>query len=122
IMGYFYSFGTISFTVDGQIILKWRIDKYGDLPADLLEKIQFVLCLLLDPLILSGFLSAFVSSLFLIVAMIRFDISFVYSVMSFAFVLVFILSVFLFGEPITTQKVIGLSLIVLGIIVTNQSM
>ena len=41
--------------------------------------------------------------------------------MSFAFVLVFIISVFLFGEPITTNKVIGLALIVLGIIVTNQS-
>ncbi len=121
-MGYFYIFGTISFTVYGQIILKWRIDKYGDLPADLMDKFQFILRLLLDPLILSGFLSAFVASLFWMAAMTKFDISFAYPFMSFAFVLVFILSVFLFGEPITTQKVIGLSLIVLGILVTNQSM
>lgn len=120
-MGYFYIFGTIAFTVYGQIMLKWRIDKYGDLPADLFDKLQFILRLLLDPLILSGFLSAFVASLFWMAAMTKFDISFAYPFMSFAFVLVFIISVFLFGEPITTNKVIGLALIVLGIIVTNQS-
>src|SRR5690625_3723035 len=120
-MGYFYIFGTIAFTVYGQIMLKWRIDKYGDLPADLFDKLQFVLRLLLDPLILSGFLSAFVAFLFWMASMTKFDISFAYPFMSFAFVLVFIISVFLFGEPITTNKVIGLALIVLGIIVTNQS-
>src|SRR5690625_2028974 len=120
-MGYFDIFGTIAFTVYGQIMLKWRIDKYGDLPADLFDKLQFVFRLLLAPLILSGFLSAFVASLFWMAAMTKFDISFAYPFMSFAFVLVFIISVFLFGEPITTNKVIGLALIVLGIIVTNQS-
>src|SRR5688500_17873659 len=120
-MGYFYIFGTIAVTVYGQIMLKWRIDKYGDLPADLFDKLQFVLRLLLDPLILSGFLSSFVASLFWMAAMTKFDISFAYPFMSFAFVLVFIISVFLFGEPITTNKVIGLAVIGLGIMVTNQS-
>src|SRR5699024_7054193 len=86
-------FGTIAFTVYGQIMLKWRIDKYGDLPADLFDKLQFVLRLLLDPLILSGFLSAFVASLFWMAAMTKFDISFAYPFMSFAFVLVFMLLV-----------------------------
>lgn len=121
-MGYFYIFGTIVFTVYGQIMLKWRIDKFGDLPPELYDKMIFVFRLLLDPLILSGFMSAFVASLFWMAAMTKFDISFAYPFMSFAFVLVFILSVFLFGEPITVQKIIGLGLIVLGIIVTNQSM
>src|SRR5690625_567468 len=102
-------------------MLKLSTYKYGDLPADLFDKLQFVLRLLLDPLILSGFLSAFVASLFWMAAMTKFDISFAYPFMSFAFVLVFIISVFLFVEPITTNKVIGLAIIVLGIIVTNQS-
>src|SRR5690625_6602921 len=100
-------------------MIKLHIDKYVYFPADLFDKLQFVLRLLLDPLILSGFLSAFVASLFWMAAMTKFDISFAYPLMSFAFVLVFIISVFLFGEPITTNKVIGLALIVLGIIVTK---
>src|SRR5699024_11979143 len=101
-MGYFYIFGTIAFTVYGQIMLKWRIDKYGDLPADLFDKLQFILRLLLDPLILSRFLSAFVASLFWLAAMTIFDIIFAYLFMRFAFVLVFIIFVFLFVLPITS--------------------
>lgn len=120
-MGYVYIFGTILFTVYGQIMLKWRIDKYGSLPTDLFDKILFVFRLLLDPLILSGFLSAFVASLFWMAAMTKFDISFAYPFMSLSFVLVFGLSILLFGEPVTSQKIIGLGLIVLGIIVTSQS-
>lgn len=120
-MGYFYIFGTIIFTVYGQLMMKWRIDKYGSLPADLHDKLLFILRLLLDPLILSGFLSAFVASLFWMAAMTKFDISFAYPFMSFSFGLVFLLSIFLFGEPVTIQKVVGLGLIVAGIIVTSQS-
>lgn len=120
-MGFAYIFATIIFTVYGQIILKWKIDKYGNLPDDLMEKAAFILRLLLDPVILSGFLSAFVASLFWMAAMTKFNISFAYPFMSLSFVLVFVLSVLLFGEPVTSQKVIGLSLIVLGIIVTSQS-
>ncbi|SEB16442.1 EamA-like transporter family protein [Thalassobacillus cyri] len=120
-MGYFYIFATILFTVYGQLILKWRIEKFGSLPLELKDKIVFLFQLLLDPLILSGFLSAFVASIFWMAAMTKFNISYAYPFMSLSFVLVFLLSVFLFGEPVTPQKVIGLSLIVLGIIVTSQS-
>ncbi|WP_404454668.1 EamA family transporter [Virgibacillus necropolis] len=102
--------------------MKWKIDKYGSLPEDWMDKMAFIFRLLLDPLILSGFLSAFVASLFWMAAMTKFNISFAYPFMSLSFVLVFLLSVFLFGEPVTSQKVIGLSLIVLGIIVTSQSL
>lgn len=121
-MGYLYIFGTIFFTVYGQLILKWRIDRVGSLPDAWAEKLIFLIKLLLDPLILSGFLSAFVASLFWMAAMTKFNISYAYPFMSLSFVLVFILSIFLFQEPVTTQKVLGLALIVLGIIVTSQSL
>ncbi|MFD2623981.1 EamA family transporter [Salibacterium salarium] len=120
-MGYLYIFGTIFFTVYGQMMLKWRISKFGSLPADLSEKIVFLLKLLLDPLILSGFLSAFVASLFWMAAMTKFDISYAYPFMSLSFMLVFFLSILIFNEPITSYKVIGLILIVAGILVTSQS-
>lgn len=42
--------------------------------------------------------------------------------MSSAFVLVLLLSVVLFQETVTWQKIIGLMLIVVGIIVTSRSM
>lgn len=121
-MGYLYILGTICFTVYGQMMLKWRIEKYDNLPPELFDKIIFLFRLLLDPLILSGFLSAFVASMFWMAAMTKFDISFAYPFMSLSFVLVFLLSVFLFSEPVTIQKVVGLGLIVSGIVVTSQSL
>lgn len=121
-MGYFYIFGTIFFTVYGQIVLKWKIDKAGNLPEVWAEKVLFLFQLLLNPWILSGFLSAFVASLFWMAAMTKFNISYAYPFMSLSFVLVFLLSVFLFGDPITVKKVLGLSLIIAGIIVTSQSL
>ena len=53
--------------------------------------------------------------------MTKFDISYAYPFMSSAFVLVFLLSVVLFEEVVTWQKVAGLLLIVAGIIVTSRS-
>lgn len=120
-MGYVYILGTIVFTVYGQIMLKWRIDQYDNLPPDLFDKMLFLFKLLLDPLILSGLASAFIASLFWMAAMTKFDISYAYPFMSLSFALVFVLSIFLFGEPVTSQKIIGLVLIAAGIIVTSQS-
>lgn len=121
-MGYFYIFGTIFFTVYGQIVLKWRINGVGSLPEGLNEKIFFLIKLLFDPWIFSGFFAAFIASFFWMAAMTKFDISYAYPFMSSAFVLVFMMSVILFGESVTWQKSIGLILIVTGIIVTSRSM
>ena len=122
-MGYFYIFGTIFFTVYGQIVLKWRINGIGQsLPDAVGDKILFLFKILFDPWVFSGFAAAFVASFFWMAAMTKFDISYAYPFMSSAFVLVFLLSVILFHEPVTWQKVVGLVLIVAGIIVTSRSM
>lgn len=120
-MAYFYIFGTVFFTVYGQLIIKGRIGRYGELPGPLTEKASYMMAVLLDPWILSGFLSAFVASIFWIAAMTKFDISYAYPFMSSAFVLVFLLSIFLFNEPVTWQKTTGLILIVTGIVITSRS-
>ena len=121
-MGYFYIFGTIFFTVYGQLILKWRMSALGgSLPNDLLDKIFFLFKLVFDPFIFSGFASAFIASFFWMAAMTKFELSYAYPFMSGAFVLVFVLSVLFFHEVVTWQKILGLALIVAGIIVTSRS-
>ncbi len=120
-MGYLYIFATIAFTVYGQIILKWRINGVGALPDGIWEKIIFLFKLLFDPWIFSGFLAAFIASFFWMATMTKFDISFAYPFMSGAFVLVFLFSIFLFHEPVTWQKIVGLLLIVSGILLTSRS-
>jgi len=120
-LGYFYIFATIFFTVYGQIVLKWRISNFGSLPDGMGEKILFLFKVLLDPWVFSGFFAAFIASFFWMAAMTKFDISYAYPFMSSAFVLVFLISVFLFQETVTWQKIVGLALIVAGIIVTSRS-
>ncbi|MCK9467339.1 MAG: EamA family transporter [Candidatus Absconditabacterales bacterium] len=120
-INYLYIFGTIFFTVYGQLVLKWRIIKYGVMPEVLIEKIFFLLKLFFDPFILSGFISAFLASLCWMAAMTKFNLSYAYPFMSLSFVLVFIFSVFLFKEPTNLIKLAGLFFIVLGVILSGVS-
>ncbi|WP_428159011.1 EamA family transporter [Desulfobacter sp.] len=113
--------GTIVFTVYGQLILKWRIVDYGALPVPFMDKVNFLIKLVIDPFILSGFLSAFIASLFWMAAMTKFDLSFAYPFMSASFVFIFVLSMLLFNEPFSIHKVLGLFFIVLGIIITSRA-
>ncbi|MCX7086990.1 MAG: EamA family transporter [Methylococcales bacterium] len=120
-IGYFYIFGTILFTVYGQLILKWRITHYGQLPAEAWDKFYFLAKLILDPFLLSGFASTLIAAVFWIAAMTKFDISYAYPFMSLAFVLVLLLSACFFKEPVTLNKMLGMAFIVTGIIITSQS-
>lgn len=116
-MGYLYIFSTIIFTVYGQLVLKWKINDYGSLPDAFLDKITFLMQLFLNPWILSGFAAAFLAALSWMAAMTKFEISYAYPFMSLSFVLVFIFSVFFFGDSFSIHKVAGIACIVLGIII-----
>lgn len=120
-MGYIYILFTILFTVYGQLAMKWRITKFGSLPDPLIDKLFFLFRLVFDPVIFSSLLSAFVASLFWMAAMTKFNISYAYPFMSFSYVLVFIFSVYIFKEPITIYKLVGLLFIVIGIIISSRS-
>ena len=117
-MNYIYIFATIFFTIYGQIILKWRLNQLGELPENIIGKITFLGTALLDIYIISGFLSAFVASLFWMAAMTKFEITVAYPFMSLSPALVFLIGVFFLGESFTWGKVLGLMLIIIGTVVT----
>jgi len=119
-MGYFYVFGTILFTVYGQLIIKWQMAKAGSLPHAFSEKVIFLLQMFLNPWILSAFLSAFVASLYWMAAMTKFELSHAYPFISLSFVFVLVLSGFFFHESITLPKLLGVMLIMAGIVVGAQ--
>ena len=119
-MRYIYIFGTIFFTVYGQIILKWRINKIGFSLENggLVDKVLTMLKFVFDPFIFSGFLSAFIASMFWMVAMTKFEITHAYPFMSLSPAIVFLLGIFFLNETFTIGKVIGLTIIIIGTIVT----
>ena len=119
-MRYLYIFGTIFFTVYGQLIIKWQMAKVGSLPDAFSEKIIFLLQMFLNLWILSAFLSAFIASLCWMAAMTKFELSHAYPFMSLSFIFVLVLSGFFFHESITLPKLLGVLLIMAGIIVGAQ--
>lgn len=119
-LDYFYIALTIAFTVYGQLVLKWRIRDFGALPADPMEKIRFLVLLIFDPAIFSTFVAAFLASLAWMAAMTRFDLSYAYPFTSLSFVTVLLLSAWLLNEPLTWQKAVGVTLIVIGTIVASR--
>jgi len=119
-MKYIYIIGTIFFTVYGQLVIKWQMGKAAPLPDVLIDKLLFLLSMLMNAWIISAFLSAFMAALCWMAAMTRFDLSFAYPFMSLSFVFVLIFSVILYHEPINIPKIIGIMCIMLGILISSQ--
>ena len=119
-LDYLYIALTIAVTVYGQLILKWRIAEFGPLPVSTVDKLRFLVGLLFDPAIFSGFFAGFLASLAWMAAMTKFDLSHAYPFMSLNFVAVLLLSAWLLGEPATLQKIVGIGLIVLGTVVVAR--
>ena len=120
-MGYAYIFLTVSFTVFGQLIIKWRVSQFGALPGETEGKIYFLLQCLIDPFILLGFVSAFFAALMWILAMAKMNISEAYPVVTALLTLLTSMGgVFILSEPLSGQKVMGIALVCLGVLVMSR--
>lgn len=120
IFDYFYIFATVILTAYGQVILKWRIGKFGTMPVESIEKLRFLLSMFFDPFVLSGFIAAFFAALAWMAAMTKFELSHAYPFTSLNFVFVLALSALLLNEAISTQKVLGMLLIICGTIIAAK--
>ena len=108
-------------TVYGQLVLKWQMGGGGPLPTAWLHKLHFLLLQLLNPWVLSGFVSAFLASLAWMAAMTRFDLTYAYPFMSLAFIIVMAFSIIFLGEVLSMQKVLGTALVVTGLILVARA-
>ena len=120
LINHLYILLTILFTVYGQIVIKWQVQLAGAFPPDNIAKLQYIIKLLLNPWVISGFAGAFLAAISWMAAMTKFDLSYAYPFMSLAFVLVLFLSAIFFKEPVTIPKSLGLGLIILGIIIGSK--
>lgn len=119
-MEYLYIAATIILTVYGQIIVKWRVVKYGGLPCDWTDKISFLLNLFLDPYILSGLLAAFLAAICWMAAMTKFRLSYAYPFTSLSFIFVLIFSALVLNESLNLPKILGIIIIIFGIFIGSQ--
>jgi uncharacterized membrane protein len=102
----------------GQILLKIGV-RHGAVPSDPARHPLGVLTAVFHPFVTAGILAFAMSMLLWIVAINAQQLSFVYPMAAFGYVIVTIASVRFFGETVTPWKVIGIGLIVLGVVVLN---
>ncbi|MBN8506088.1 MAG: EamA family transporter [Burkholderiales bacterium] len=112
---------TLFLTLYGQLVLKWQMGMAGPLPPGGAEKLFFLLRQLLNPWILTGYLSALLASLAWMAAMTRFELGYAYPFMSLAFILVMAIGVLFLGENLNTGKVLGTLLVVAGLVIVARS-
>jgi drug/metabolite transporter (DMT)-like permease len=120
-LGHVFIFAMIALTAYGQLALKWRVDRFGPLPPGFVPASRHILFLLFDPMVISAFAAAFLASLAWMAALSRFPLSYAYPFTSLTFVLVLAISICLFGETLTLNKVAGVVLIALGVFVATAS-
>lgn len=119
-MGYLYILLTIVFTAYGQLILKHQVSTVTSIPSGPDLILFYVKFITTRPLVLSGFLSALMASLAWIVAISKFELSYVYPFMSLNFVIVVVLSMYFFGEDINWFKISGLLTICIGVFLVSR--
>ena len=119
-MGYFYIFLTIAFTIYGQLIIKQQINTIADFPTGWALIPFYIKFILTRPLVLSGFISAGFASIAWIGALSKFELSYAYPFMSLNFVLVVLLSFWVFNEGINWYKIIGLIVICIGVFIVSK--
>lgn len=120
-MDHLYIFATVLFTVYGQLIIKWRMSLLNTIPEQLGDKLFFFINLLFDPFVFSGFFAAFLASIFWMIAISKFKLSYAFPFTSLSFVFIMLASAFFFKEALNLYKVIGIILVLLGIIIGSQS-
>lgn len=121
---WFFVAGTILFTVFGQVAMKWQLSK-PEIVAQLAtaagsDKLTIYAKLLLNPVILAAYASAFLASLSWMLAIEKLSISTAYPFMALNFVLVAIAGALLFAERIQPQQVLGICVIVIGVIIVGR--
>ena len=112
-----FIFGTIILTVYSQLIMRWQVTEAGVPPSDMVAKLVYIVNLLLNPWVLSGILATFLAGVSWMLTMTKFEISYAYPFVSLNYLLVLAAGFMLFNETISTAKILGSVLVILGIVV-----
>ncbi|KGI78892.1 hypothetical protein [Oleiagrimonas soli] len=119
-MSYLFVVMTVVLTVAGQLLLKWQVGLVPPPPQAGGALLGYVVSMFFRPWVIVGLAAAFLASACWIVAVSRFELSRIYPFMALNFVVVGLLAVPLFGEPMTRWKLVGLLFVFVGLIATSR--
>lgn len=117
-MPYVYALITLALTVYGQLILKWRSLQYV---GQTKSKVEYLVCLFKDYWVWTGLFAAVFASVSWMLALSKIELSKIYPFMSMAPIIVLILTALYLGETFNFTKLFGVSLVIIGILITFKS-
>ena len=120
VLGHGFIALTLLFTVYGQLVLRWQMNKAGQLPPGAGDKLVFLLSQFANPWILTGLCAAFLASLAWMAAMTRFDLAYAYPFMSLSFILVMAFGIAFLGEPFAWNKLAGTCMVMAGLYLVTR--
>ncbi len=109
-MKYLLLCGSMITAVIGQFFLKKGINI-----SPLSHSVLSIVKTIFSPLVFVGFLMYGMSSIFWLFVLQKFPLSVAYPALSITYVIIVVLSAIILNEPITTFKILGLSLIIFGV-------
>jgi multidrug transporter EmrE-like cation transporter len=112
--------GTIALTTYGQLVLKWQVNTPAPAPFTAAQNWPPLLLLLMRPWVISAFVAAFGASLCWMLALSNLELSRAYPFMALNFLFVCLLAAPLFGESLTTSKVAGMAIVIIGLVVLSR--
>lgn len=116
-LNYVFLLGAVISNVLGQAFMKAGVNQLGGISisnaADFI-KIFFT------PFVILGIATYGIGTIFWILALSKFDLSFAYPFLSIGYILILIISYFIFKEDINAFKVLGIFAIIAGIILISH--
>ena len=110
---------SILLAVAGQLMMKKGMMLVGSFPLN--QLFQKLLPMFMNPFVFFGFACFGLSSIFWLVVLSRFEISFVYPLVAVAYILVALFSWIFFKENLSFVRVSGILVIMLGVYLISRS-
>lgn len=115
-----FIFGTIAFTVIGQLFVKKGMLQVGVSPAQFALLPRFILRAFTNPYVIIGILCAILAAISWTVTVSRLDLSVAYPFLALGLVLVLALSGVFFGESVPMNRWLGVLIVCIGIVVAAR--
>ena len=104
-----------------QLALKQGAGRLGDISFSLQNIVPIGMQVIFNPWIFFGLFLYGVSVILWILALSRVEVSFAYPLLSVGYIVVAVAGYFLFNEPLSGYKILGIGFIIIGVILLSKS-
>ena len=112
---------SVSLNAFAQLFIRQGMLKLGKISMNINELYHMIIQAIGNIYIWAGMMSYAVSILLWMVVLSKVNVSLAYPFLSIGYIVTAVIAYFAFGEPITLQKVAGIAIICLGVVVLTYS-